>query len=132
MEIKEYVYNEDEVHRLYSEVGWVAYTQDMECLKKGSTNSLLVLGAYENGELLGLIRVVGDGHTVVLVQDILVYPSKQRQGVGTALLRAVMERFSTVRQLELVTDNTPKTVEFYKSLGLREFSEIGCCGFMRC
>lgn len=132
MEIKEYVYNEDEVYRLYSEVGWIAYTQDMECLKKGYSNSLLVLGAYENGELLGLIRVVGDGHTVVLVQDILVYPSKQRLGVGTALLRAVMERFSTVRQLELVTDNTTKTIEFYKSLGLREFSEIGCCGFMRC
>lgn len=132
MEIKEYVYNEDEVRRLYSEVGWVAYTQDMENLKKGYSNSLLVLGAYEKGELLGLIRVVGDGHTVVLVQDILVYPDKQRCGVGTALLRAVMDRFGGVRQLELVTDNTPKTVEFYKSLGLREFSEIGCCGFMRC
>lgn len=132
MEIKKYVYNEDEVRRLYSEVGWVAYTKDMESLKNGYSNSLLVLGAYDNGELLGLIRVVGDGHTVVLVQDIIVYPSKQRLGVGTALLREVMDRFSGVRQLELVTDNTPKTVEFYKSLGLREFSEIGCCGFMRC
>lgn len=30
------------------------------------------------------------------------------------------------------TDNTDKTVSFYKSLGFMEFSEIGCCGFMRC
>ena len=29
------------------------------------------------------------------------------------------------------TDNTDKTVSFYKSLGFAEFSEIDCCGFMR-
>ena len=133
MEIKEYTkYNDDEILRLYTEVGWVAYTQDMESLKKGYMNSLLVLAAYEGDELLGLIRVVGDGTTVILIQDILVFPDKQRSGVGTALLKEVLERYSNVRQVELVTDNTPKTIAFYKSLGLREFSEIGCCGFMRC
>lgn len=133
MEINEYTkYNDDEILRLYTEVGWVAYTQDMESLKKGYMNSLLVLAAYEGDELLGLIRVVGDGTTVILIQDILVFPDKQRTGVGTALLKEVLERYSNVRQVELVTDNTPKTIAFYKSLGLREFSEIGCCGFMRC
>ena len=133
MEIKEYTkYNDDEIFRLYTEVGWVAYTQDMESLKKGYMNSLLVLAAYEGDELLGLIRVVGDGTTVILIQDILVFPDKQRSGVGTALLKEVLERYSNVRQVELVTDNTPKTIAFYKSLGLRRFSEIGCCGFMRC
>ena len=133
MEIKEYTkYNDEEILRLYTEVGWVAYTQDMESLKKGYMNSLLVLAAYEGDELLGLIRVVGDGTTVILIQDILVFPDKQRSGVGTALLKEVLERYSNVRQVELVTDNTPKTIAFYKSLGLREFSEIGCCGFMRC
>ena len=25
-----------------------------------------------------------------------------------------------------------RTIAFYKSLGFMEFSEIGCCGFMRC
>ena len=59
------------------------------------------------------------------------FPGKQRQGVGTALLKAVIDRYSDVRQIELTTDNTPETVAFYKSLGFSEFSEIGCCGFMR-
>ena len=36
-----------------------------------------------------------------------------------------------VRQIQLVTDNTPKTVAFYKSLGFLDFAEFGCCGFMR-
>lgn len=133
MEIKEYKEcKEDEIKRLYTEVGWSAYTENMQTLEQGYKNSLLVLAAYQNEELLGIIRVVGDGFTIVFVQDILVFPQKQRQGVGTALLKAVLAKYPDVRQIELVTDNTPKTVAFYKSLGFYEFSEIGCCGFMRC
>ena len=118
MEIKEYTeYKDDEILRLYSEVGWVSYTQNMPALKQGYMNSLLVLAAYEGDELLGLIRVVGDGFTIIFVQDILVFPEKQRQGVGRALLQAVLDRYKDVRQIELVTDNTPKTIAFYNSLG---------------
>lgn len=133
MEIKEYKeYKEDEIKRLYTEVGWSAYTENMQTLEQGYKNSLLVLAAYEGEELLGIIRVVGDGFTIIFVQDILVFPEKQREGIGTALLKAVLEKYPDVRQIELVTDNTPKTVAFYKSLGFYELSEIGCCGFMRC
>ena len=133
MEIKEYKdYNAEEIKSLYTAVGWIAYTQDMQALEQGYKNSLLVLAAYENDELLGVIRVVGDGYTVVFIQDILVFPDKQHKGVGTALLKSVLDRYSHVRQIELTTDNTDKTVAFYKSLGFTEFSDIGCCGFMRC
>lgn len=133
MEIREYTeYNEKEIVRLYNEVGWKAYTDHLPILCRGFENSLLVLGAYENNELLGIIRVVGDGFTIVFVQDILVFPDQQRKGVGTALLQEILDRYKNVRQIELATDNTPKTIAFYKSIGFREFSEIGCCGFMRC
>ena len=92
---------------------------------------MLTLAAYEDDQLLGIIRTVGDGHTIVFVQDILVFPEHQRKGVGSALLQAILDRYSHVRQIELATDNTPKTIAFYKSMGFREMSEIGCCGFMR-
>lgn len=132
MEIKEYKeYQEDEIQTLYAAVGWTAYTEDLPALKRGFQNSLLVLAAYEDGELIGLIRVVGDDTTVVFVQDLLVAPQKQRQGVGTALLKAVLYRYSNVRQPLLTTDNTPKTIAFYKSLGFSDLSTLGCCGFMR-
>lgn len=132
MEIKEYkTYKEDEIRALYAAVGWTAYTEDLPALERGFQSSLLVLAAYEGGVLIGLIRVVGDGATVVFVQDLLVAPQKQRQGVGTALLKAVLDRYSNVRQLLLTTDNTPKTIAFYKSLGFSDLSTLGCCGFMR-
>ena len=132
MEIKKYInYNEEEILGLYSAVGWTAYTKNPAALREGYAHSLLTLAAYEGPDLLGIIRTVGDGVTVVFVQDLLVFPEQQRKGVGTALLRAVLDRFAGVRQIELVTDQTEKTVSFYRSMGFRELSETGCCGFMK-
>lgn len=132
MTIKEYEkYISGEIIPLYESVGWTAYTADPDALEKGFKNSLLTLAAYEGEKLLGIVRCVGDGETIVFVQDILVYPEYQRQGIGTALLRSVLEKYNGVRQIELCTDDSPETVAFYRAMGFRELSEIGCRGFTR-
>ena len=132
MEIREYKnYHEAEILNLYNAVGWTAYTEDPAVLREGYEHSLLVLAAWEGENLLGIIRAVGDGATIVFIQDILVFPDSQRKGIGTALINAVLERYKDVRQIELATDNTPKTIAFYKAMGFKEFSEIGCAAFMR-
>ena len=97
----------------------------------GFANSLLTLAAYEEAALAGLIRVVGDGYTVVFVQDMLVRPQFQRRGIGSALLRAVLNRYANVRQIELLTDDTPETTAFYRAIGFQELTELGCRGFMK-
>ena len=132
MEIREYKdFNENEIRSLYDSVGWTAYTRDMPALEKGYRNSLLILAAYEKDQLVGIARAVGDGATIVFIQDILVKPDRQRQGIGTVLLKAMLDRYANVRQIELTTDSRPETIAFYKSLGFSEFSQIGCSGFMR-
>ena len=132
MKITEYTeYNEAEILRLYASVGWIAYTEAPDVLRRGFAQSLLTLAAWEDKTLQGLVRVVGDGMTIVYVQDLLVRPEAQRKGVGSALLHAVLERYAAVRQIVLVTDNTPETRAFYQSIGLQELSALGCCGFMK-
>lgn len=132
MEIKEYRdCNEAEILNLYTAAGWTAYTENPAALRQGFEHSLLVLAAYEENRLLGIIRAVGDGATIVFIQDILVYPEYRRKGVGTALLQAVLDRYQHVRQIELVTDNPEETVAFYRSLGFKDLSELGCRGFMK-
>ncbi len=82
MEIREYrTYNESEILPLYESVGWTAYTENPEVLQKSFESSMLTLAAYEEDQLLGIIRAVGDGHTAVFVQDILVFPEHQRVAV---------------------------------------------------
>ena len=68
----------------------------------------------------------------VFIQDLLVFPEQQGKGVGKALLNAILERFPHVRQIELVTDDTERTIAFYRSVGFSKLSEIECCGFMKC
>lgn len=128
MEIKEYkTYNEAEILSLYASVGRTAYTDHPDVLRRGFENSMLILAAYDVNQLLGIIRTVGDGATIAFVQDILVFPEHQRNGIASALLQAILKRY----KIEPVTDNTPKTIAFFKPMGLREMSEIGCCGFIK-
>lgn len=132
MEIREYKdFNIDEIRELYDAVGWSSYTDDMDDLIKGYENSLKILAAFEDGKLLGVIRAVGDGYTIIFIQDILVLPDYQGKGIGSALLDSMMDLYPNVRQIELTTDISPETIGFYSSLGFEEFSELGCCGFMR-
>ncbi len=132
MDIREYIaYDDKEVLPLYKGVGWDAYTDHPGVLKKGFESSLLCLAAYEGDRLIGLLRIVGDGQTIVLIQDILVYPEYQHQGVGTLLMKAALERFDHVRQVQLITDTTPKTMAFYESLGFKDLESLGCRGYMR-
>lgn len=74
-----------ELLQLYGSVGWVNYTARPERLEAALRGSLTVLGAWaENddgaGTLVGIARAVGDGCTIVFIQDILVLPEYQRQG----------------------------------------------------
>lgn len=88
-------------------------------MRAGFEHSLLTLAAYEGDELLGILRAVGDGTIIVYIQDIPVFPEHRRKGVGTTLLREALERFKEVRQIVLLTDDTPETAAFYKSASRR-------------
>ena len=132
MEIKEYqTYNEQEIIDLYQSVGWTNYTSCPEMLEKAYKNSLCILGAFEKEKLVGAVRVVGDGISTVFVQDILVLPEYQRQGVGSALMRAILKIYASVYQVELLTDSTEKSKAFYLSVGLVPVGELGCSAYIR-
>ena len=130
--ITEYLdYNEQEILPLYESVGWINYTKNPRMLKDAYLHSLRTYAAYVDNRLVGVIRVVGDGFSVVFVQDLLVYPEYQGQGIGTALLKKIMEEYHGVYQLHLLTDNTEKTVAFYKSLGFSMDTDMDCRAFSK-
>lgn len=132
MEIREYrQYDEREILLLYASVGWTAYTDQPETLRRGFENSLLTLAAYEENRLIGVLRAVGDGQTIVFVQDLLILPEYQRRGVGTALLRELLARYPQVRQIELTADDSPSLLAFYRKACFVPMSELGCCGLMK-
>ena len=115
---------------LYSSVGWTNYTNNPAMLEEAVKASLWQLAVYDEKELIAYIRIVGDGHSVLLVQDLLVRPDHQRQGIGKKLLEEALANFPNVYQRLLVTEHSEKNLVFYQSLGFVELSEQVCTGMI--
>ena len=118
-----------DVLALYQAVGWSMYTRDPKKLERAIAQSLSVLGAYDGDQLVGLIRAVGDGETILFIQDLLVLPSYQRQGIGRQLVDALVDQFPQVRQRVLLTDDQPQTRAFYENIGFVQGSKVGVIAF---
>lgn len=132
MDIRPYtVYLDEEVLSLYDSVGWTNYTKRPEMLKAAYAASLMALGAYEDNQLVGIIRVVGDGASILYIQDIIVLPECQRRGIGKQLLLSALERYPDIYQVVLLTDDTPETTAFYQACGFQKDTDLGLCAFLR-
>ena len=115
---------------LYSSVGWTNYTNNPTMLEEAVKASIWQLAVYDKEELVAYIRLVGDRHSVLLVQDLLVRPDYQRQGIGKKLLEEALATFPNVYQRLLVTERSEKNLSFYQSLGFVELSEQASTGMI--
>lgn len=116
---------------LYNDASWTAYTEDIDLLEKAIKNSLKVWTLWDREKLIGLARIVGDGHTITYLQDILILKAYQGQGLGSRLLSQIVEENKNIRQFVLLTDNSEMIKNFYKKLGLVPVGEFDCLAFMK-
>jgi len=107
----------EKLMNLYQNVGWSAYTEDLDLLKNAIEKSLDVITAWEEGELVGLIRTIGDGLTILYIQDILVLKEHQKKGIGSILLKEVLDKYKQVRQKVLLTEEAKDVRHFYEKNG---------------
>ena len=118
-----------QVLRLYNDAGWLAYTEKPEQLMRALERSLYLVCAYEDGQLCGLLRAVGDGCTILYIQDILVEHAHRRAGVGCRMVEMLLAAYPDVRQKVLMTDETPEMHGFYESLGFCPAEQMGLTAF---
>ena len=126
---QEFVKLEDVLH-LYQAVGWTNYTDQSEMLEQALSHSLVIYVALDGDAVVGLIRLVGDGFSSVLVQDLIVLPNYQHQGIGSALMKESLEDFKEVYQVQLATEQTEKNMGFYRSMGFETLSTYDCTGMI--
>lgn len=113
-----------ELVALYDSVGWTSYTGSPETLERAIAGSLRVVTARDEGRLVGLARIVGDGATIAYLQDVLVDPTHHRRGLGRLLVAAAFAPFDAVRQHVLLTDDEPAQRAFYEALGFSEIRDV--------
>ncbi len=121
----------EQLMNLYGDVEWFAYTRYPEVLEKAVNNCLNVWTAWDGDKLVGLARVVGDGYTIIYIQDILILKDYQKRGIGSKILKLILKKYESVRQIILLTDDTEKTVNYYKKNGLVKASDSNAVAFMK-
>ena len=126
---QEFVKLEDILH-LYQAVGWTNYTNQPQMLEQALSHSLVIYLALDDDAVVGLIRLIGDGFSSVFVQDLIVLPSYQRQGIGSSLMKEALEDFKEAYQVQLATEETEKNVGFYRSMGFETLSTYDCTGMI--
>ncbi len=85
-------------HRQYTE----------EALKKTINTT-----AWDNGLLVGCVRVLTDGYFFGTITEILVLPEYQKQGIGEKLMSLAFETSPT----SLFFGAQPEAVAFYERIG---------------
>lgn len=107
---------------LYTSVGWEAPV--VQQVKEALKNSLVTFTAYENNNVVGMVRLIGDGGMSFYIKDFAVIPFFQSKGVGTILIESI-ERYikenideNWAVSLELIS--TKDAVGFYKKKGFEE------------
>jgi len=128
--IKETSVSIDDVLPLYQAVGWTNYTNQPQMLSQSLTHSLAIYLARDGKKIVGLVRLIGDGFSSVFVQDLLVLPSYQRQGIGSSLMKQALADYKDAYQVQLATDESEKTLGFYRSLGFETLSSFQCTGMI--
>ena len=120
----------DDVLHLYQAVGWTNYTNQPQMLEQALSHSLAIYLARDGEKIVGLVRLVGDGFSSVFVQDLIVLPSYQRQGIGSTLMRQALSDYKDTYQVQLATEQTEKNLGFYRSLGFEALSSFQCTGMI--
>lgn len=80
----------EEHRRLAEAVGW-GHAFDWPSQPASLAGSTLGVVAVDDGEAVGMARVVGDGVKYFMVQDVVVLPARQGGGIGRALVARVLE-----------------------------------------
>lgn len=107
---------------LYTSVGW-----EPPCIAqviRALGNTLATFTAYDNGQAVGMVRLIGDGGMSFYIKDFAVIPASQSMGVGTLLLKHleyyIKETIASSWAVSLELISTKEAVSFYQKKGFEE------------
>ncbi|HCW35411.1 MAG TPA: N-acetyltransferase [Staphylococcus sp.] len=123
--------NNEDLQKLYLSVGWDVYVKNNEDMTVLLKNTCYFVTVWDNDQLVGLTRIISDDYSIAYVQDILIDPDYQGNGIGSNLLNMIKERFNHVRQVVLMTDTSEKTINFYEKNELLSLDKYDCTAFMK-
>lgn len=115
---------------LAAAVNWEAHFDDAVRAASLSASIAGVVYVDDAGEVVGMARAVGDGMQYAYVQDVIVHPDHDGEGIGTRLVERLITLLRPHPGTELFVGlfASPEAEDLYASLG---FTSTGARGMHR-
>lgn len=105
-----------EFNILFCSVGWAA--PEVEQVEIALDNSICTFSLYENNELIGMARLLGDKAMSFYIKDFVILPKKQARGNGKILMNAIIDTIKNE-----LSNGYKVSLELISSKGKEEFYE---------
>ena len=112
-----------ELHKLFMSAGWSDGSETPDMIKNYNIpfiHSTLVVSAWENDRLIGVVRVLSDQMFRSIIYDLVIYPEFQNKGIGKELLCRCMTHFPNS---EWLVQTTNEIAGYYEKIGFKRNSD---------
>lgn len=129
MRILENINNVKEFNELYDAVGWGSYDDSIST--KALQNTFYSVSIYDNDNIIGYGRIIGDSIVFLYIHDIMVKPEYQNKGIGKIIMNKLLEKINEVKlenpDLRVYLGASKGKEGFYKKCGFitREEANLG-------
>ena len=98
-------------------VGWPNPPSPITHYRIMANSAAIVLARIADGTVVGFITAVSDHVSCAYIPHLEVLPDYQGQGIGSELVRRMVEKLRHLYMIDLVCD--PSLQSFYERLGMR-------------
>ena len=114
----------EELHKLFISAGWSDGSETQKMIENYNVpfiNSTLVISAWDNNRLIGVVRVLSDTMFRSIIYDLVIYPEYQNKGIGAELIRRCIEHFPNSEWLIQTTDGI---LSYCKKFGFKVNEDV--------
>lgn len=110
-----------EVHQLFAQTDW-AEERTLVQIETLLEATPVLVSVYDGEALIAFGRALSDGVARALIDDLVVTKAYQGRGIGTALMKVLLEQIGEVEEVFLNTG--PHLDPFYQQFGFRAFEGL--------
>ena len=119
LKIKENNKNVDEFNLLYESVGWGVYNKEIS--KRALDNTFYSVSIYEDDNIIGYGRIIGDTICFMYIQDVMVLPEFQNKKIGTIIMNKLLDKINELKKensdIRVYLGATKNKEKFYEKFG---------------
>lgn len=79
---------------LRKKVNWIELNRQQA--QKALDNSLKIITVYDDGQPIGMGRIVGDGAVISYIQDLIIIPEYQSKHIGSMLIERLIDYVKSI------------------------------------